>query len=93
MPHPHQILTYHYVPDILERRGPYRDEHLAILADLHAAGVLVMAGATGDPVDAAVFVFAGDDPQPARDWMAVDPYVAAGLVTAHTIVPWTVVVP
>jgi len=93
MPTPHILLTYTYVPDILERRGRYRDAHLAILADLHVHGQVVMAGATGDPVDSAVFVFAGDDPQAARDFVAVDPYVAAGLVVAHTIVPWTVVVP
>ena len=93
MPHPHLILTYHYVPDILERRVPHREKHLAILADLHDAGVVVMAGASGDPVDSAVFVFAGDDPQPVHAWMAADPYVSAGLVTGHTIVAWTVVIP
>lgn len=93
MPTPYLILTYSYVPDILERRAPYRDEHLATLAGLHADGRLVMAGATGEPVDSAVFVFAGDDPQVVADWMAVDPYVAAGLVTGHSVVPWTVVVP
>jgi uncharacterized protein YciI len=93
MPRPHQLLTYRYVPDILERRGPYREAHLALLADLHAAGNLVMAGAAGDPVDSAVFVFAGDDPQPVRDFVAADPYVAAGLVVDHEIAPWTVVVP
>jgi uncharacterized protein YciI len=93
MPRPHQLLTYRYVPDILERRGAYRDAHLALLADLHRAGVVVMAGAAGDPVDAAVFVFAGDDPQPVREFVAADPYVAAGLVVSHEIMPWTVVVP
>ena len=93
MPTPHILLTYDYVPDILERRGAYRDAHLALLADLHARGIVVMAGAAGDPVDTAVFVFAGANPQPAHDFVAADPYVAAGLVIAHAVVPWTVVVP
>jgi uncharacterized protein YciI len=93
MPTPHILLTYEYVPDILDRRAPYRDAHLAVLADLHARGQVVMAGAAGDPVDSAVFVFSGDDPETARAFVAVDPYVAAGLVVTHTIVPWTVVIP
>jgi uncharacterized protein YciI len=93
MPTPHILLTYDYVADILERRGAYRDAHLTLLADLHARGVVVMAGAAGDPVDTAVFVFAGGDPQPAHDFVSADPYVAAGLVIAHAVVPWTVVIP
>ncbi len=93
MPRPHQLLTYRYVPDILARRGAYRDAHLALIARLHEDGLLVMAGAAGDPVDSGVFVFAGDDPRPAQEFMAADPYVAAGLVVDHQIVPWTVVVP
>ena len=93
MPRPHQLLTYRYVPDILERRGAYRDAHLALLADLHRAGVLVMAGAAGNPVDSAVFVFAGDDPQPVTAFVEADPYVAAGLVVGYAIAPWAVVVP
>ena len=52
-----------------------------------------MAGAAGDPVDSAVFVFVGDDPRPVQEFVAADPYVDAGLVVSHQIVPWTVVVP
>lgn len=38
------ILNYTYVPDILERRGPYREQHLAGAKQQLEAGKLVMAG-------------------------------------------------
>lgn len=93
MPETLHILVYDYVPDILERRAPYREAHLELVRGLHAEGVVVMAGATGDPVDSALFVFRGADDRPVRAFVAADPYCAAGLVRGHRIAPWTVVVP
>jgi len=93
MPETLHILVYDYVPDILERRAPYREAHLDLVRSLHGRGTIVMAGATGDPVDAALFVFRGADDQAAREFVAADPYCAAGLVREHRIAPWTVVVP
>jgi len=46
---PHHILFYDYVDDVLERRGPFRDEHLARIGAWRADGRIVMAGALGDP--------------------------------------------
>jgi uncharacterized protein YciI len=91
MPETLQLFTYEYVPDILERRGPHREGHLALIARLHEAGSIVMAGAAGDPVDKGVFVLR--DPAAAEALLAEDPYVAAGLVTAHRLEPWLVVTP
>jgi uncharacterized protein len=85
------LLTYEYVPDILERRAPHREGHLALLRELHAEGACLIAGATGDPVSGGAFGFASA--AAAEDFVARDPYGAAGLIAAHTIVPWTVVVP
>ncbi len=93
MPETLYVLAYDYVPDILERRAPHRVAHLDLVRRLHDDGVIVMAGAAGDPVDSALFVFRGPDDRPAREFVAADPYCAAGLVTAHRIFPWTVVVP
>jgi uncharacterized protein len=45
----HHILFYEYVEDILERRPPYRDAHLARIGAERDAGRVVMAGALGDP--------------------------------------------
>ena len=90
MPETLNVLIYDYVADILERRAPHRDAHLALLAEWKSDGRLVMAGATGDPVSGALIVFRnGADIDAYR---AADPYVLAGLVAAHRVVRWTVVV-
>ena len=85
MPQALFALLYDYVPDVLERRAPYRDAHLALLRGLHDAGIVVMAGATGDPVD--------ETAQAVHDFVAADPYRAAGLVASSRVVPWAVSVP
>ena len=91
MPEHLHVLVYQYPPDILERRAPHRDAHLAMLRTLADDGALVMAGATGDPPTGALLVFrsAAD----AERFAAEDPYGAAGLVVSRRIEPWTVVVP
>lgn len=86
---PLSVLFYDYVPDILERRAPHREAHLALVSELHAAGSLVMGGALGDPPHGAALVFTA--PEAADAFVEADPYVAAGLVTAHRIEPWAVV--
>ena len=93
MPETLYVLVYDYVPDILARRAPFREEHLDLIRRLHDDGAIVMAGATGDPVDSGLFVFRGADDRPVREFVAADPYGVAGLVRAHRIMPWTVVVP
>src|SRR5688572_25937297 len=39
------MLLYDYVPDVLERRAPFREQHLALLTALHEKGQVPMAGA------------------------------------------------
>ena len=91
-PETHILLMYEYVEDILERRAPYREAHLANLARLKAEGRVVMAGATGDPVTGALIVFAPCDPAEVGEYVLRDPYYEAGLITDWRAVPWTVVV-
>lgn len=88
---PHLLVFYDYVDDILERRGPYRDDHLGRLRAAKEAGVVVAAGALGDPVTGAVIIVAADAAA-AEALIKDDPYVANGLVTGWRIVPWNVVV-
>ena len=85
------ILFYDYVPDILERRGPHREAHLAILRELYDRGDCVVAGPTGDPVSGGLFVFRSAES--AEEFYERDPYVAAGLVTGHRVVPMTIALP
>jgi uncharacterized protein YciI len=87
----HWLLLYDYVEDIVERREPHRPAHLGLVQDLHDQGVVVMAGALGDPVDGAAFVFRSDDRAAVDDFLAHDPYMKAGLVTGWSARPWRVV--
>lgn len=86
----HSLLFYDYVPDVLTRRDPLRPAHLDLARAFFAGGKLKLAGAYADPVDGAVFVFTSR--QAAEEFVSRDPYVANGLVTAHRIRDWNVVV-
>ena len=88
---PHLLLLYDYVEDILERRVPHREAHLARIAEWIDAGRMTMAGALGDPPTGGAFVLPGADPAEAERFAEGDPYVLAGLVTGRRILPWTVV--
>lgn len=86
-----KLLTYDYVPDILERRDPYRPRHLAAIEAAVADGRMVAAGAVGTPPTGGLLVFADVDDAVIRAYAEADPYVVNGLVTAWRIEPWTVV--
>ena len=80
------LLTYDYPADVLERRGPYRDAHLARIDEWRESGRLLLAGAVGDPPSGALFVF--DCPaEEVEEFAAGDPYSQAGLVLAHRVEP------
>ena len=88
---PHVILFYDYVADVVERRAPHREAHLARIAEAVADGRIVMAGALGDPPTGAAIVFADVPVAVIEAFADGDPYVSAGLVTERRVVPWTVV--
>jgi uncharacterized protein len=89
MPEQLHILFYDYVPDVVERRAPYREGHLALIRRWHEAGRIVMAGGVGDPPRAGLIVLRADDPQAAaEEFVAEDPYQPAGLVTSWRVEPF-----
>jgi uncharacterized protein YciI len=86
------LLVYEYVEDLADRRGPFREDHLALIRRWHGNGRIRIAGALGDPPHTALIALAVDDPaSEAEAFMAEDPYVAAGLVREWRVEPWTVV--
>lgn len=87
----HRILFYDYVEDILERRAPYREGHLAGIRAERDAGRVVMAGALGDPPHGAVIVFEGVESEAIEDFARSDPYMQAGLIAGWRVEPWNVV--
>jgi uncharacterized protein YciI len=87
----HYLLFYDVVPDYVERRAAFRDEHLALAWEAHARGELVLGGALANPVDGAVLLFSADSPAVAEAFAAADPYVRNGLVTRWRVRVWTTV--
>ena len=88
----HYLLMYDVVSDYVERRGAYREEHLALAWKAHDEGRLILGGALMDPADGAVLLFQGDSPVAAEAFARADPYVKNGLVTHWRIRPWNTVV-
>ena len=86
------LLFYEYVPDVLERRAPLRDEHLARAWQAHARGELVLAGALANPLDGAVFHFRCAAADIVESFAEADPYVRGGIVTRWHVREWATVV-
>jgi len=86
------VLFYDYVDDVLERRAPFREEHLGLARKAHERRELLFGGALGDPVDQAVLVFKVEDPATIEEFVKSDPYVSGGIVTRWRIRPWNVVI-
>jgi hypothetical protein len=86
------LLLYDYVENIVERRAPYREAHLAMVREYVARGELVLGGAFADPADGAAIVFKVEDKAKLEDFVKNDPYVVNGLVSGWRIREWTVVV-
>ena len=88
----HFLLFYDVVDDYVDRRGPFRAEHLALIKNAADRGEVVMAGALADPADGAVLVFRGPSPQPAESFAEADPYVRNGLVKRWRVRKWNTVI-
>jgi uncharacterized protein YciI len=87
----HYLLFYEVAPDYLERRGQFRDAHLAKAWDSHGRGELLLGGALGEPLDTALLLFKADSPAVVEEFARTDPYVTNGLVKSWRVRPWTTV--
>ena len=75
------LLLYDVVDNYVERRAPFRSEHLALAQEFAERGELILGGALANPVDGAVLLFRGESPEVATRFVETDPYVRNGLVT------------
>jgi uncharacterized protein len=85
------ILEYVYVADILEKRTPYRPDHIKLAEDYNKEK-LIISGGPFSPPTGAVFVFSAEGKETVEEFVAKDPYVAAGLVSSFSIREWNVVI-
>jgi uncharacterized protein len=67
-----------YAPDASETRGPFRARHLARIADLREAGVIIEAGAFAD-MSKSIVILRATDEAAALDIARADIYVANGV--------------
>lgn len=86
------ILFYKTVDNYIQKRAPYREEHLRLAQNALENGSLVMAGALSEPTDGAVFIFKGNSPEIAEKFAKNDPYVRKGLISEWEVRPWKVVI-
>ena len=88
------LLRYDYIPDVLEKRGPYREGHLDLAKKMIAEGTCLSGGPTGEKgmevPSGALFIFTDFDA--AKLFVDEDPYTQNGIVTGHSIEEWNVVV-
>lgn len=85
------LLLYEYPPDVLERRAPHREAHLALVRQWKDTGRLRLAGALGDPPTGGALVFDVDDASEIDAFLDADPYVQAGVVSAYRVESWNLV--
>ena len=88
----HTILFYDVIDDYVEKRAPFRAEHLELARQAHARGEVVLAGALAEPADGAVLVFRGDSTDAAVAFAKSDPYVKNGLVKSWRVRKWNTVI-
>ncbi len=85
------LLVYTYVEDMADRRGPFREAHLAAIRAERDAGHITLAGALGTPPTGGAIVWQGVTREDIETFTAADPYVVNGLVTAQRIERWNLV--
>ena len=85
------VLTYSFVPNMLERRAPHRDAHFAHLEKAVAEDHLILAGPFDDPYDGGMLLVRFNSRGEVMDWAAQDPYIKAGLAVEVSVRPFTIV--
>lgn len=85
-------LFYQTVDNYIERRKPFREEHLAIAKKFHSEGKLILGGALQDPTDSALLIFKGETQDVVNQFIENDPYVKNGLIVNWQIRPWAVAI-
>jgi uncharacterized protein YciI len=86
----HYLLFYEVGEGYVERRAPFRSQHLSLARQAYEKGDLILAGALADPVDGALLVFRNQGA--AEAFATSDPYVLNGLIKSWKVRSWNTVV-
>lgn len=86
------VLFYKFVPNYLEVRGPFREEHLNLAMESKEKGELILAGALEDPPDEGMLIFKADSKKQVELFAKNDPYVINGIVNHWMVCQWNVAV-
>ena len=76
-----------YCEGVLEKREPYRQAHLAGLAQQKASGVLITIGPTKD-VTQVFGIYEAEDAATVQQLVEADPYWQNGIWTEYTVKEW-----
>jgi uncharacterized protein YciI len=79
----HYLLTYNYVPDMVNKRAPHREAHIAYAKAFESKGLL-LGGALQNPVDSGVLLFDSDETS-VKTYAENDPYMKNGLITSYSV--------
>ena len=84
---PKYVLWGSYCENALEKRTPYRQDHLAGLAKLKEQGILITLGPTQD--NTQVFgIYEAENEQTVRQFVENDPYWKNGIWTDYQVKEW-----
>jgi len=81
------VLWGTYCSDVLERRTPYREEHLAGLTRQKEQGVLITLGPTQN-LSHVFGIYDADSRDVVEELVTGDVYWRQGIWTAYEIHPW-----
>ncbi len=86
------LLRYNYVDNMLEKRAPYRQGHIAHILEYTSANKIHCAGAVGNPPTEGLFIFNENvNSLEIEDFVAKDPYKKNNLITQYSISDYTIV--
>ncbi|MGB3558968.1 MAG: YciI family protein [Geitlerinemataceae cyanobacterium] len=84
---PKYVMWGKYCEDVLEKRKPYRQDHLDGISAQKEAGVVITLGPTQDAT--MVFgIYEAEDEATVRKWVESDPYWKNGIWTEYDVKEW-----
>lgn len=85
-------LQYFFVPNMPERRAPFRQAHLKYLNDLVSEGKFIAGGAYQPTCEEGLLVYRSQTKEEVEQYAKNDPYYLNNLVVDYKINEWNVVV-